>query len=336
MTPKDPITKDQNAVAKWLRRNVPTKNTKFMHSHKVDYFSGQVAVDKLLEESPWAKKNVKDPENQLYFEYRDECVEFLDDLLKHKMFHRAKKIAVDDKFLKSKKKKSKETKETEETDGDAGLKSDADTAKAGKKKRKIRLDMHLEQMFLDSKDAYVWIFDPTPWYYWVGGGAIVLITIAVCLFPLWPPWMRLGVHYLSIAAAGFLVFIIALGVVKYIIFALLFALSAGKLRFWIFPNLTEDVGFFESFWPIYDYTYTGAVRSKAKDSDDEESDDEPNENEDEPNENEDEQVEEASAALENEKNEEADQSESDDSTSKKSSVAGKDFEMVDKHEDTDA
>merc|ERR1711971_1165957 len=104
--------------------------------------------------------------------------------------------------------------------------------------------MHLEQMFLDSKDAYVWIYDPTPWYYWVGGGAIVLITIAVCLFPLWPPWMRLGVHYLSISA-------------------LLFALSAGKLRFWIFPNLTEDVGFFESFWPIYDYTYTGTIRSKV-------------------------------------------------------------------------
>ena len=126
MTPKDPITKDQKAVAKWLRRNVPTKNTKFMHSHKVDYFCGQVAIDKLLEESPWAKKNVKDPENQLYFEFRDECVDFLDELLKQKMFHRAKKITVDDKFLKSKKKKSKET---EETDGDAGSKSDAATAK---------------------------------------------------------------------------------------------------------------------------------------------------------------------------------------------------------------
>merc|ERR1711988_1123897 len=111
-----------------------------------------------------------------------------------------KKIPVDDKFLKSKKKKSKET---EETDGDACSKSDAAATKGGKKKRKIRLDMHLEQIFLDSKDAYVWIYDPTPWYYWVGGGAIVLITIAVCLFPLWPPWMRLGVHYLSIAAAGF-------------------------------------------------------------------------------------------------------------------------------------
>ena len=176
-----------------------------------------------------------------------------------------------------------------------------------------RLDMHLEQVFLDGKDAYVWIYDPTPWYYWVGGGAIVLITIAICLFPLWPPWMRLGVHYLSIAAAGFLVLIIALAILKYIIFALLFMLSAGKLKFWIFPNLTEDVGFFESFWPVYDYTYTGE-KKKDKDSDDEESDDE-HEND--------------------EKNDDADQSESDDSTSKKSSVTGKDFEMVDHKEETD-
>merc|ERR1712127_260806 len=135
--------------------------------------------------------------------------------------------------------------------------------------------------------------------------------IAVCLFPLWPPWMRLGVHYLSIAAAGFLVFIIVLGIVKYIIFALLFALSGGKLRFWIFPNLTEDVGFLESFKPLFDYTYTGKVKQKAKDSDDEEEDDEEEEEED--NEN-------KYAA------EQADNSESEDSSRKSST--GKDFEMV--------
>ena len=118
-----------------------------------------------------------------------------------------------------------------------------------------------------------------------------------------------------------MVFIIALAVVKYIIFAILFALSAGKLKFWIFPNLTEDVGFLESFMPMYDYTYIGGNKGKkAKDSDDEESDDE---EEDEEN------------RQEDEKNEEADQSESDDSTSKRSSVAGKDFELVDKN-DTDA
>ena len=88
------------------------------------------------------------------------------------------------------------------------------------------------QIFLDNQDAYVWLYDPIPWYYWVGGTAIVLGIIAVCLFPLWPPIMRKGVHYLSIAAAGFLCFIIGLGVLKYIIFALLFVFSGGKLRMW--------------------------------------------------------------------------------------------------------
>ena len=86
MNPKDPMSNDQKAVAKWLRRNVPTKKTKFMHSHIVEYFTGSVAVDMLMENSPWAKKNVKDPENQLFFEFREHCVDFLDELLKHKMF----------------------------------------------------------------------------------------------------------------------------------------------------------------------------------------------------------------------------------------------------------
>merc|ERR1712029_475070 len=174
---------------------------------------------------------------------------------------RAKKIPVDSDLLKkSKKKSANKDNDRQETD-EGGNKSDAKVTDK-KKKRKIRLDMHLEQLFLDGKEVYVWMYDPTPWYYWVGGTAIVLVTIAVCLFPLWPPWMRLGVHYLSIAAAGFLVFIIALAIVKYIIFAILFALSAGKLKFWIFPNLTEDVGFFESFMPVYDYTYIGGDKKR--------------------------------------------------------------------------
>ena len=33
-------------------------------------------------------------------------------------------------------------------------------------------------------------------------------------------------------------------------------LLCAIFQFWIFPNLTEDVGFFDSFWPIYVYTYT--------------------------------------------------------------------------------
>ena len=91
--------------------------------------------------------------------------------------------------------------------------------------------------------------------------------------------MRQGVYYLSVAAAGFLVFIIVLAIIKYIIFALVFIFTTGKLKLWIFPNLTEDVGFFESFWPVYVYTYDKP--KKAKDSDDEESSEEEDEEEDE-------------------------------------------------------
>merc|ERR1712154_342624 len=133
-----------------------------------------------------------------------------------------------------------------------------------KKKRKIRLEMHYDQVFLDGPDAYVWLYDPTPWYYYIAGSAIVLGIIAVCLFPLWPMEMRQGVYYLSVAAAGFLVFIIVLAIIKYIIFALVFIFTTGKLKLWIFPNLTEDVGFFESFWPVYVYTYDKPKKEKDR------------------------------------------------------------------------
>ena len=52
--------------------------------------------------------------------------------------------------------------------------------------------MHYDQVFLDGPDAYVWLYDPTPWYYYIAGAAIVLGIIAVCLFPLWPMEMRQG------------------------------------------------------------------------------------------------------------------------------------------------
>ena len=86
-----------------------------------------------------------------------------------------------------------------------------------------------------------------------------------------------GVYYLSVAAAGFLVFIIVLAIIKYILFVLLFILTGGKLKLWIFPNLTEDVGFFESFVPAYVYTYDKP--KKDKESDDEESSEEEEEEE---------------------------------------------------------
>merc|ERR1712051_512047 len=214
---------------------------------------------------PWSRSKMDQDtidKSEINFSSREQCVVFMDELLRHKMFHRAKKIPVAERSSKKDKKdKDKATDADEEREDspkpEKGNDKDKTSAALKKKKRKIRLDMHLDQIFVDSSDAYVWLYDPIGWFYWAGGTAIVIGTIAICLFPLWPPMMRTGVHYLSMGAAGFLLSVMGIGVIKYIMFALLFALSAGKLSFWLFPNLTEDVGFLESFMPLYDYTYTG-------------------------------------------------------------------------------
>ena len=55
MNPKDPMTRLQKDVTAWMKINVPTKKTKFLHSHVVEYFIGRKAVDLLLLESPWSE-----------------------------------------------------------------------------------------------------------------------------------------------------------------------------------------------------------------------------------------------------------------------------------------
>ncbi|KAJ2948933.1 hypothetical protein O0L34_g5868 [Tuta absoluta] len=244
-------TSEEYAVAKWLKANVPTKKTKFLNHH-VEYFTGTKAIDALLT-SKWATGK-----NRI-FKTRLEVQDFLHQMLLHKLFHRAKKVPVSEQELKGKKKKEKEDKgkSGDEKDGEKSQAEGKDTkeGKDGKevekKKRKIRLEMHMEQIFLDTSDAYVWIYDPMPWYYWVCGMLVVFGTIGVCMFPLWPATVRRGVYYLSIAAAAFLVLIIALTVLRVVVFCLVWALTMSRHHLWLLPNLTEDVGFLASFWPLY-------------------------------------------------------------------------------------
>jgi len=269
MNPKTPMTKEHKEVTHWMKENIPTKKTKFLHSHVVDYFTGSKAVDMLMTESPFAG-----PEK--LFDCREKCVEFLDTLLRYKMFHRAKKIAVnkEDKDKKNKKKDDEDSKTDtdadKETGGETGGEEAEKNEKSEKKKRKIRLDMHLEQMFVDNSDAFVWLYDPIPWYYWILGGGICLIVIVFCLFPLWPKKIRKGAGWLSWLAVLFLLAVLVVGILKYLLFSLLYILSARKLRFWIMPNLTKDVGFIRSFWPLYEYTYTGEYVGDVSDDADEE------------------------------------------------------------------
>uniref|UniRef100_A0A1A9X5M3 Translocation protein SEC62 n=1 Tax=Glossina brevipalpis TaxID=37001 RepID=A0A1A9X5M3_9MUSC len=308
-------TKEEIKVAKWMKKNVKTKKTKLMN-HDVEYFTSSKAIDALLK-SKFAEGYAPS------FTAREDVVAFLDTMLVHKFFHRAQKVPInvdeirhsgagdngklskkadkgnekkeEGKEKSSKSKKSKDDKKSNETKAEAngsngvtdeaGGKSSNSVEKKEKRKRKIRLDMHPDQIFVDGSEAYVWIYDPIPVHYWIYGLIVLLGAIGVCLFPLWPPVLRKGVYYLSLLAAGFLVFILVLTVIRLIIFTIVWALTGGKLRFWIFPNLTEDVGFFASFWPLYESNYindndstkshkkTKKSKKKSKDSDLEDNED---------------------------------------------------------------
>lgn len=293
--------------------------------------------------------------NNCLFPHRQAAIDFLDSMLAHKFFHRAKKVPVSEQELnrgKSKKKdvekdeakdvKDVKKKDDKTTDGESNAegKADGQEKEKEKRKRKIRLDMHPEQIFVDGHEAYVWIYDPIPIHYWILGILIVIGAILVCLFPLWPPSLRKGVYYLSIAAAGFLVFILGLAVVRAILFAIIWLFTGGKHHFWIFPNLTEDVGFFASFQPLYHHEYRppGSSngkdkkpkrRKKDKDSDAEDDDKRPLI---------DQQIEEVEEEHVNDGNEEADDTERPDvpseseSESSQQSASSKEFVIIDKEE----
>uniref|UniRef100_A0A8D8VNT7 Translocation protein SEC62 n=2 Tax=Cacopsylla melanoneura TaxID=428564 RepID=A0A8D8VNT7_9HEMI len=276
----DKATKDEIRLAKWMKANILVKKTKFAN-HVVEYFTGSKAVDAIME-SEWAKP--KNADVDPFFRSRTDVVIFLDIMLRHKMFHRAKKVPVSEEELKAKKMKNrKEKKGGGDTGDEKKKKEDVDDGESKKKKKKggeenkeqadkaqvkkkIRLEMHYNQMFTDGLDAYVWLYDPMPFYYWIFGFLVVIGSIGICLFPLWPPSVRMGVQYLSIAGACFIAFIIILAILRLIMFCLVWMVTFGKFHLWLFPNLTEDVGFFASFWPLYQYEFKTDGKSKKSKS----------------------------------------------------------------------
>ena len=99
---KEQMTKLQKSVVNWLKKNVPIKKTKFMHSHVVEYFSAAKALDALMKDSPWSPEKAKEGA-ELKFDYREQAIDYMADLLRLNMFHRAKKIPVAEKEKKKKK-----------------------------------------------------------------------------------------------------------------------------------------------------------------------------------------------------------------------------------------
>nr|XP_002737999.1 PREDICTED: translocation protein SEC62-like [Saccoglossus kowalevskii] len=264
---KEELTKEETAVAKHIRFNLSTKKTTIM-GQQGEYFTAAKAVDMLLD-SKWASGKTNETE---LFTTRQTVVDYLDGLLQKGLFYRAVKV------FKEKKEKDKEKKEAKEK-GDAGEKKikkkkkerkeneDTPTGKKLKEvKRKFKLEPHDEQIFIDGSDAYVWVYDPTHPKTFIMGLLLVIGAAAVCLFPLWPWWMRLGTYYISLVAACLVGGILVLALFRCILFVFIWIFTMGKHHFWLLPNLMADVGILESFKPFY--THEVSTTEKNKDDTD--------------------------------------------------------------------
>ncbi|GBE83882.1 Translocation protein [Sparassis crispa] len=100
-------------------------------------------------------------------------------------------------------------------------------------------------------DYYAWFYEGSQWTTYLGGVAMVAIMLAGVMFPLWPPIMRLGVWYISMGVLGLIGLFFAIAIVRLIFYIITVIVASPGI--WIFPKLFADVGFVDSFIPLWEW-----------------------------------------------------------------------------------
>jgi translocation protein SEC62 len=110
----------------------------------------------------------------------------------------------------------------------------------------VRIQQHQEA---NDDNYYIWLYEGSQWKQKLYAVLALVVVVAVVLFPLWPLILRQGVWYLSMGVLGLLGLFFAMAIFRLILFCVtVFVVPPGL---WLYPNLFEDVGFFESFVPLW-------------------------------------------------------------------------------------
>ncbi|WEW57190.1 Translocation protein S62 [Emydomyces testavorans] len=142
--------------------------------------------------------------------------------------------------------------------------SKVDQLNNGKQKRvkglwTVRIEQHQDT---DPMMHYAWLYEGPQWKQKAMAAGVLVAIMAVVMFPLWPIMLRQGVWYLSVGMMGLLGLFFAMSIFRLILFCVtFFAVPPGL---WLYPNLFEDVGFFDSFRPVWGWQETKKKKKKAK------------------------------------------------------------------------
>jgi len=260
-------SKVQQKIAKHIRFNTPKKSVVIQKEQK-EYFCGSKAVDTLLS-SKWGKNGKA---TDVLFKTREECAAFLSFMMDNKMFYRGLKVLKESRTKDEKKKEKDDSEKTsvrkrkKEEKDDTKLTREKDEKKEENetekksddkktKKRRYRIEIHDEQLFYDTNDIFVWLYDPLSTKAFFLGGVVLIGVVAATLFPLWPPAFRVGVYYVAVAAGLFVGSVLGTAFLRSVFFIVVWLCTAGRYHIWFLPNLLADVGFFESFKPWYTIDY---------------------------------------------------------------------------------
>lgn len=144
----------------------------------------------------------------------------------------------------------------------------ADPAHAGhshaKKKRVKGLWTVKVEPQQEARDEYhyVWMYEGSQWKMKLYAALALIVILALVFFPVWPLSMRVGVWYLSMGMLGLLGLFFTMALFRLILFVVtMFAVPPGL---WLYPNLFEDVGFFDSFKPLWGWQETKEDIQKKK------------------------------------------------------------------------
>ncbi|CAG8682568.1 5689_t:CDS:2, partial [Acaulospora morrowiae] len=122
------------------------------------------------------------------------------------------------------------------------------------------------QLWADDQ-YYVWFYEGSQLLNYLGGFVLIVLVFVGVLFPLWPPILRNSVWYLSVFILGLFGVFILLAVVRLVLFIITMIVVPPGI--WLFPNLFEDVGFVDSFIPLWGWEVPKKKDDNKDDNEDE-------------------------------------------------------------------
>eukprot|EP00823_Brevimastigomonas_motovehiculus_P005791 TRINITY_DN4376_c0_g1_i1.p1 TRINITY_DN4376_c0_g1~~TRINITY_DN4376_c0_g1_i1.p1 ORF type:complete len:430 (-),score=98.26 TRINITY_DN4376_c0_g1_i1:20-1309(-) len=117
-----------------------------------------------------------------------------------------------------------------------------------------RLKVNPSQSF-ELEGTFFWRLEPSRRHLYIQSILLVIFALVICLFKVWPLWMKIALYWISLTC---LVALSSILVIRLVLFSVLW--SIGFRGVWLFPNLFSDtMSFVETFTPLI-----GIVRPRKR------------------------------------------------------------------------